>query len=60
VSEFGVSEEWLKTGNGDMFSSPNIDEKSSKLISIFNDFTPKYKEALFEIIGILRNLRDKE
>jgi transcriptional regulator with XRE-family HTH domain len=60
VSEFGVSEEWLQTGNGDMFDSPKIDKKSAKLISLFNDFTPKYKEALFEIIDILRNLKDKE
>ncbi|GHV05154.1 hypothetical protein FACS189485_11700 [Spirochaetia bacterium] len=60
VAEFGVSEEWLKTGNGEMFSSPKIDEKSAKLISLFNDFTPKYKEALFGIIDILRDLKDKE
>ncbi|GHV82592.1 hypothetical protein AGMMS49991_11500 [Spirochaetia bacterium] len=60
VAEFGVSEEWLKTGNGEMFNSPKIDEKSAKLISLFNDFTPKYKEALFGIIDILRDLKDKE
>jgi transcriptional regulator with XRE-family HTH domain len=60
VAEFGVSEEWLKTGKGDMFNSPKVDEKSAKLISLFNDFTPKYKEALFGIIDILRNLEGKE
>jgi transcriptional regulator with XRE-family HTH domain len=60
VAEFGVSEEWLKTGNGEMFNSPKVDEKSAKLVSLFNDLTPKYKEALFGIIDILRNLKDKE
>jgi transcriptional regulator with XRE-family HTH domain len=59
VSEFGVSEEWLKTGTGEMFSSPRVDEKSAKLVSLFNDLPPDYKEALFGIIDILRNLRDK-
>ena len=60
VAEFGVSEEWLKTGNGEMFNSPKVDEKSSKLIRLFNDLTPKYKEALFGIIDILRDLKNKE
>ncbi|GHV81850.1 hypothetical protein AGMMS49991_04080 [Spirochaetia bacterium] len=60
AAEFGVSEEWLKTGKGEMFNSPKVDEKSAKLVSLFNDFTPEYKEALFGIIDILRNLKDKE
>jgi transcriptional regulator with XRE-family HTH domain len=60
VSEFEVSEEWLKTGQGEMFASPQVDEKSAKLVSLFNDFPPHYKEALFGIIDILRNLREKE
>jgi transcriptional regulator with XRE-family HTH domain len=60
AAEFGVSEEWLKTGKGEMFKSPKVDEKSAKLVSLFNGLTPKYKEALFGIIDILRILKDKE
>ena len=60
ISELGVSEEWLKTGTGEMFASPKVDEKSAKLVSLFNDLPPDYKEALFGIIDILRNLRDRE
>jgi transcriptional regulator with XRE-family HTH domain len=40
---FGVSETWLKTGEGGMFyKSP--DEKLKRMISLFNELSPKFQD----------------
>jgi transcriptional regulator with XRE-family HTH domain len=54
---FGVSETWLKTGEGDMFyKSP--DEKLRRMISLFNELPSKFQdcaiaqlEALLKVTG---------
>jgi transcriptional regulator with XRE-family HTH domain len=54
---FGVSEAWLKTGEGDMFYKAP-DEKIKRMISLFNELPPKFQdyvmaqiEALFKATG---------
>jgi transcriptional regulator with XRE-family HTH domain len=40
---FGVSEQWLKTGEGGMFyKSPG--EKLQRMISLFNELPPKFQD----------------
>jgi transcriptional regulator with XRE-family HTH domain len=42
---FGVSEQWLKTGEGDMFYKSS-DEKLKRMISLFNELPPKFQDYI--------------
>jgi transcriptional regulator with XRE-family HTH domain len=57
-STFGVNEIWLKTGEGEMFNEPQVDEKSTKLLSLFRDLPVNYQDAILAITEQLRKLRD--
>jgi transcriptional regulator with XRE-family HTH domain len=57
VSEFGVNETWLTTGEGEMFAQ-NPDEKFTKLVGLFKELPPKYQEVVYQMIEVL--LRVKE
>jgi transcriptional regulator with XRE-family HTH domain len=59
VSEFGVNEGWLLTGEGEMFSQ-NPDEKFTKLVSLFKELPPKQQELVYQIIGLLLNMKEPE
>jgi transcriptional regulator with XRE-family HTH domain len=49
---FGVSETWLKTGEGGMFyKSP--DEKLQRMISLFNELPPKFQDYVMAQIEAL-------
>jgi transcriptional regulator with XRE-family HTH domain len=40
---FGISEQWLKTGKGDMlYKTP--DEKLQRMIRLFNELPPKFQD----------------
>jgi transcriptional regulator with XRE-family HTH domain len=58
VSEFGVSEEWLRSGTGEMFSVKNNTEKSARLVSLFNDLPPKYQDIVLGVVDLLRKNKD--
>ncbi|GMO19538.1 MAG: helix-turn-helix domain-containing protein [Spirochaetaceae bacterium] len=48
----GVSEEWLKTGEGDMFfKTPS--EKIKRLINLFSDLPPKFQDYVMSQIELL-------
>jgi len=57
VSEFGVNETWLLTGEGEMFSL-NPDEKFTKLVGLFKGLSSKNQELIYQIIGILLKMED--
>jgi transcriptional regulator with XRE-family HTH domain len=59
VSEFGVNEEWLLTGEGEMFSR-NPDEKFTRLVSLFKELPPRYQELIYQIIEILLKIREPD
>ena len=44
AAEFNVSENWLRTGKGDMFTE-GVDEQISKLISAFKSLNQQFKEC---------------
>jgi transcriptional regulator with XRE-family HTH domain len=60
VSEFGVSEDWLRTGKGEMFSKIGTDEKSTRLLSLFNDLPSRYQDVIFGLIDLLRKTKESE
>jgi transcriptional regulator with XRE-family HTH domain len=51
---FGVSEEWLKLGEGDMFYK-TPDEKIQRMIGLFNELTPKFQDYVMLQIEQLLN-----
>ena len=60
VAEFGVNEDWLKNGNGEMFSTHINNEKSIRLVSLFNDLPPKYQDVVLGMVELLRKADNKE
>ena len=57
VSEFGINETWLVTGEGEMFNQ-NPDEKITKLVGLFKGLSSKNQELIYQIIGILLKMED--
>jgi transcriptional regulator with XRE-family HTH domain len=57
VAEFSVNENWLLSGEGEMFSQ-NPDEKFTKLVSLFKELSPKHQELIYQIIGILLKMKE--
>jgi transcriptional regulator with XRE-family HTH domain len=59
VSEFNVNEEWLLTGNGQIFDIKVKDERSSRLLSLFNNLPKKYQDVVFDLIDSLYKADEK-
>jgi transcriptional regulator with XRE-family HTH domain len=56
---YGVSEKWLKTGEGEMFyKSP--DEKITRLVSIFNELPADFQDYVLDQIEKLLILRKNQ
>jgi transcriptional regulator with XRE-family HTH domain len=60
VSEFSVNEEWLLYGKGQMFDIKVKDERSSRLLSLFNSLPIKYQDVVFDLIKSLRKAEGAE
>jgi transcriptional regulator with XRE-family HTH domain len=58
VAEFGVNEDWLKHGNGQMFLTKKSNEKSIRLVSLFNDLPPQYQDVVLGLIELLRKAKN--
>jgi len=52
-SEFGVSQDWIRTGVGDIFSIPPPDARLDYVTEIFKQFDPETQD---EVLGILKSL----
>ena len=60
VSEFSVNEDWLLAGDGQMFDIKVKDERSSRLLSLFNNLPKKYQDVVFDLIYSLRKADDDD
>jgi transcriptional regulator with XRE-family HTH domain len=56
---YGVSEEWLKTGKGDMFYK-STDEKITRLVGIFNELPPDFQDYALDQIDKLLMLKRRQ
>jgi transcriptional regulator with XRE-family HTH domain len=55
---FGVSQDWLKTGEGGMFYK-TPDEKLQRMISLFNELPPKLQDyAMGQVEALLHTTKD--
>jgi len=59
VSQFGVNEEWLRLGKGDMFLKKKTDEKAVRILSLFNDLPPHFQEVVLGTIELLRKANEQ-
>jgi transcriptional regulator with XRE-family HTH domain len=55
-SSFGVSEQWLQTGEGGMFAEVT-DPMFTKLASLFKELSPQYRQYLFKQIDLLLEMQ---
>jgi len=60
ISEFGVNEDWLRFGNGDIFSERKTNGKSTRMVSLFNDLPLHYQDVILGTIELLRKANDIE
>jgi transcriptional regulator with XRE-family HTH domain len=58
-SSFTVNEQWLRTGNGDMFV-PVGNEMFLKLADLFKELSPKYRRYILKEIELLLEIQDNE
>jgi len=62
-SVYGVNKEWLKTGNGPMFSDKKIDTDLEQMTILFNQLNPHFKGYVLTQIKHLiklQNTKDAE
>jgi transcriptional regulator with XRE-family HTH domain len=55
--QFNVSDEWIKTGKGEMFIDTPPDIRKEKLLNIYNQLDSSLRECLVEQSGILLKLQ---
>ncbi|MDR2305354.1 MAG: helix-turn-helix transcriptional regulator [Treponema sp.] len=58
-SSFSVSEEWLRTGQGEMFLKEE-DPKFSRLLNLYKELSPNYRDFIFRQIELLLKIQDEE
>ncbi|GHV88478.1 hypothetical protein AGMMS50267_08380 [Spirochaetia bacterium] len=57
-TKYGVSRQWLETGEGEMFDQ-KPDEKLEKMIITFRELNPNFKEFVLHFIDQLLKLQKK-
>ncbi|MDR2733014.1 MAG: helix-turn-helix transcriptional regulator [Spirochaetota bacterium] len=60
ISEFGVNEDWLRSGEGEIFAKKKINEKAARIISLFNDLPSHYQDVVLGTIELLRKANETE
>jgi transcriptional regulator with XRE-family HTH domain len=60
ISEFGINEDWLRFGNGDIFTERKADGKAVRITSLFNDLPLHYQDVVLGVIELLRKANDIE
>ena len=60
VTQFNVNKEWLRTGNGEMFSSPPPDVKLERLIEIYNNLDEQLQDYLLLQSDVLLKIQKEK
>ena len=60
TSEFGVNEEWLRSGTGEMFREETGNEKTARISSLFDDLPSHYQDVVLGTIELLRKANEIE
>ena len=59
-SSFNVNEQWLKNGEGEIFSSSENNEKYIKLVGLFKELEPQFQYYIFKEIGLLLRIQEEQ
>ncbi|MDR0730527.1 MAG: helix-turn-helix domain-containing protein [Treponema sp.] len=54
---FGISEHWLKTGEGEMFQSSPV-ERKERIVNLFDRLNPRFQDYALTVIDQLIRLQD--
>ncbi|MDR2552880.1 MAG: helix-turn-helix domain-containing protein [Treponema sp.] len=54
---FGVSEIWLKTGEGEMFQTSPL-ERKERILSLFDELNPRFQEYALTVLDQLLKLQN--
>ena len=60
ISEFHVNEDWLLKGKGEIFDIKVKDERSSRLLCLFNNLPRKYQDVIFDVMDSLLKIENDE
>ncbi|MCL2722321.1 MAG: helix-turn-helix transcriptional regulator [Treponema sp.] len=60
ISQFGVNEDWLRIGKGEIFTKKKTDEKAVRILSLYNDLPPHFQDVVIGTIELLRKANDTE
>jgi len=58
ISQFGVNEDWLRHGNGEMFIKKKANEKSIRILSLYNDLPPHFQDVILGTVELLRKANE--
>ena len=58
-SSFKVNEQWLRTGEGEMFAADD-NEKYIKLVGLFRELNSRYQDYIFKEIDLLLKMQEDE
>jgi len=56
---FGASEEWLKTGEGEMFESSPV-AKRERIVSLFSELDPQHQDFALTVVDRLLLLQNQK
>ena len=56
---YGVSEEWLKTGKGEMLAQ-SPDKRANRIINYFNELCPEFQDFILIQLQSLSKLQKKQ
>jgi hypothetical protein len=57
--QYHINETWLRTGEGQMFTSPLPNKKTDEAIRIFQSLRPEFQEFALQQIKLLAELQEK-
>jgi transcriptional regulator with XRE-family HTH domain len=60
AAQFNINKEWLRTGEGEMFSSPPPDIKLERLIEIYNNLDEQLQDYLLLQSDILLKIQKEK
>ena len=58
--QFNVNEEWIRTGNGEMFIDTSPDMRKERLLEIYNQLEGSLRDCLVEQSGVLLKLQKND
>ena len=63
-TKYNVNKEWLLTGKGEMFSGPSPDVKLEKLIEIYKELDPLFREYIMlqikQLLSVQKRSKEQE